>query len=452
MDAINTVLTAISEFVWGATMLALLLGIGIYLTIGLKFMPWRKIGLAFSLLWQGRKSAGEGEITPFQALMTALSATIGTGNIAGVATAIAVGGPGAVFWMWITALFGMATKYAEALLAVKFREIDDLGSHVGGPMYYIRNGLGSRWNWLAATFAFFGMIASFGIGNMVQANSVADAMQSTFSVSPLQTGLVMMILTGVVILGGIGRIAEVAAKLVPLMAISYIVAAVIILAAHAQHIPEALMLIVSSAFTGTAAGGGFAGAAVWVAIRYGVARGIFSNEAGLGSAPIAHAAARTTDPVRQGMVAMLGTFIDTLLVCTMTALVILLTGVWDSGRNGAELSTLAFNTGLPSVGGYIVSVGLSVFAFTTILGWSYYGERCFEYLLGVRGIMFYRLLWLAAIMAGALLKLELIWLIADVMNGLMAVPNLIALGLLSPVVFTLTRSYRPAKHRAGDPL
>ena len=441
MDTLSQYLTDVSDFVWGRTMLVLLLGAGIYLTLGLKAMPWRKTLFAFKLLWQGRQSKGDGDITPFQALMTALSATIGTGNIAGVATAISLGGPGAVFWMWITALFGMATKYAEAVLAVRYREVDANHRYVGGPMYYIRNGLGQRWRWLGLLFAVFGMIASFGIGNMVQANSVADAVDSIFIVPSWITGSVLTVFAGIVILGGINRIAEVAGRLVPFMALSYILGAAWLIAINFEELPKAFCLIIDSALSGTAATGGFAGAGVAAAIRYGVARGIFSNEAGLGSAPIAHAAAQTNDPVRQGMVAMLGTFIDTLVVCTMTALVIILSGAWTAGETGAALSTLAFETGLPNFGGYIVAFGLSVFAFTTILGWSYYGERCAEYVFGVRVILPYRLFWLIAIFIGASLKLELIWKLADVMNGLMAIPNLIALTLLSPVVFKITRDY-----------
>jgi len=373
--------------------------------------------------------------------MTALSATVGTGNIAGVATAIFLGGPGAIFWMWITALLGMATKYAEAVLAVKYREVDELGRHVGGPMYYIRNGLGEKWRWLAMAFALLGTLASFGIGNMVQANSVADAVKAMFQIPTWLTGTTMTVLTAIVILGGIQRIAGVAAKLVPVMAIAYVSGALCVVFLHIQQVPEALLLIIKSAFSETAAYGGFAGASVWAAIRFGVARGVFSNEAGLGSAPIAHAAAKTKDPVQQGMIAMLGTLIDTLIICTLTALVIILTGVWDSGENGAALSTLAFNQGLPGWGGYIVVFGMVVFAFTTILGWSYYGERCAEFLWGEKVILPYRILWLCAIPVGAMGKLTMIWLLADVLNGLMAIPNLMALALLSPVVFKVSKDY-----------
>lgn len=441
MDFLENFMNAASGIIWGPVMLVLLLGVGIYLTVGLRAMPWRKLGYAFIQLWQGRKATGEGDITPFQALMTALSATIGTGNIAGVATAIMLGGPGAVFWMWITALVGMATKYGEAVLAVRYREVDALGNHVGGPMYYIKNGLGRHWQWLGFLFALFGMVAGFGIGNMVQANSVADAVNASFHVPHWITGITMAALTAAVILGGIRRIAEVASKLVPLMAITYVVGAATIILFNISEVPAALLTIIDNAFTGTAASGGFAGAAVWAAIRFGVARGIFSNEAGLGSAPIAHAAAKTNDPVRQGMIGMLGTFIDTLVICTMTALVIVLTGAWTSGENGAALSALAFNTGISGFGHYVVTLSLIVFAFTTVLGWSYYGERCAEYLFGIKVIMAYRIAWIVAIPIGAIGQLTLIWLIADVMNGLMAIPNLIALVLLSPIIYRATQNY-----------
>ncbi len=443
MQALQDLLNKLSGIIWGEYVLIPLLAlVGLYLTFGLKAMPWRLTAKAFSMLWQGRKpdAASEGEISPFQALMTALSATIGTGNIAGVATAIYFGGPGAIFWMWVIALFGMATKYAEAVLAVKYREVDALGNHVGGPMYYIKNGLGKNWAWLGMAFALFGMIAAFGIGNMVQSNTVASELYASFQVPPWITGIVMAMLTGAVILGGIKRIAKVAEKLVPFMASAYILAALIIIIINISAVPAALMLIVEDAFTGTAAEGGFLGATVMMAVRWGFARGIFSNEAGLGSAAIAHAAAKTNNPVRQGMIAMLGTFIDTIIICSMTALVIILTGAWDSGIKGAPMSTLAFNTGFAG-GGYIVTFGLIIFAFTTILGWSYYGERCAEYVLGIKAILPYRLLWVIATLTGALIKLGLVWTLADVLNGLMAIPNLIALLLLSPVIFSVTREY-----------
>ncbi len=441
MDVLTQLLQTISGIVWGPIILVLLLGTGLYLMLGLFFMPIRQLPAAFSLMWRGRRSnaLADGEISPFNALMTSLAATIGTGNIAGVATAIFLGGPGAIFWMWLTALLGMATKYAEAVLAVKYRELDENGAYVRGPMYYIKNGLGKNWQWLGAVFAFFGSVAAFGIGNTVQANSVADVLNSTLNTPVWATGLVMALIVYLVLLGGIKRIAQVAAKLVPFMAIAYVLGAGIIIIQRLDSVPTALQLIVNDAFSGTAAAGGFAGAGVMAAIRFGVARGIFSNEAGLGTAPIAHAAAKTNNPVEQGKIAMLGTFIDTIIICTMTALVIILTGSWTSGETGASLSAYAFNRGLPGVGEYVVSFGLAIFALTTLLGWSYYGERCAEYLWGVRIIPWYRVAWVLAIPLGAMMELNLLWLLADVLNGLMAIPNLLALLLLSPVVFTLSR-------------
>lgn len=449
MQAVTSLLETLSSFIWGPFTLVLLLGVGVYLSIGLKFMPWRKtIPYAFRMLIQGRKASGDGEISPFQALMTAMSATIGTGNIAGVATAIFIGGPGAIFWMWITALVGMATKYGEAVLAVKYRETDALNKHVGGPMYYIKNGLGSNWGWLAFLFALFGTIAAFGIGNMVQSNSVADALYSNFSIDKQLSGAAIAVLAALVILGGIKRIGTVAGKLVPIMAIGYILGSLIIIIANITEVPAALMVIVDGAFNGTAAAGGFAGATVLMAIQKGVARGIFSNEAGLGSAPIAHAAAQTDNPVRQGVIGMLGTFIDTIIVCTMTALVIIMTGAWTSGETGATLSTAAYGSALP-YGEYIITFGLVVFAFTTILGWSYYGERCAEYIFGEKIILPYRILWIVAVFIGASQKVNFIWLLADVMNGFMAIPNLIALALLSPVIFKVTKEYF-SKEQGGN--
>lgn len=437
----SSILDSISAFVWGPPVLILLLGTGLYLSAGLGFLPQRKLGYGIRLAMSGRRSTDDpGEITPFQALATSLSATIGTGNIAGVATAIFLGGPGAVFWMWLTALVGMATKYAEAVLAVQFREVDAEGRYVGGPMYYIRNGLGLRWAWLGWLFAFFATIAAFGIGNTVQSNSVARAVDGTFGVPYLATGLILAGLTFIVIIGGVRRIGAVAERLVPLMAVLYVAGALIILLVNIADVPAAIGMIFADAFTGTAATGGFAGAGIMAAIRFGVARGIFSNEAGLGSAPIAHAAAKTSDPVRQGSIAMLGTFIDTIIVCTMTALVIITTGAWTSGETGAELSMLAFETGLPG-GAMIVSIGLIVFAFTTILGWSYYGERAAEYIFGPKVIMPFRLLWVVAVIIGAVGDLGIIWLVADIMNALMALPNLIGLIALSGTVFAISRAY-----------
>jgi len=433
-------ITWINGWAWGPPMLVLLLGTGLYLSLGLRFMTVRKIPVALRLLLQGRQGKGEGDISPFSALMTSLSATIGTGNIAGVATAVALGGPGALFWMWITALVGMATKYAEAVCAVRFREQDALGNFSGGPMYYIRNGLHRRWHWLGFLFALFGSLAGFGLANTVQSNSVAQVLNDTFSVPPLATGLVLMLLVGAVVLGGIRRIANVASWLVPFMALSYVLMSLVVIVTHLALIPDAVVTIVKSAMTGTAATGGFAGATVWAAIRFGVARGVFSNEAGLGSAPIAHAAARTNQPVQQGMIAMLGTFIDTLVICTMTGLVIVIMDVWPSGVSGASLTSMAFSSAFQG-GEYVVALGLCLFAFTTMIGWSFYGERCAVFLLGTRVIMPFRIAWVIAIPLGTLVELDLVWLIADTLNAFMAIPNLIALMLLSPMVFKISREY-----------
>ena len=448
VEQISAVIGYINGLVWGPPMLVLILGTGLYLSVGLGALPLRKLGFGFRMLWSGRHEQGQGDITPFNALMTSLSATIGTGNIAGVGTAIAIGGPGALFWMWMTALVGMATKYAEAVLAVRYREVDENNNHVGGPMYYIRNGLGKNWIWLATLFAIFGALAGFGIGNMVQANSVADALESKFAVPEWMTGATMAVLVGLVLIGGIRWIAQVAGKLVPFMATAYLLAGLIVLGMNIGEVPAAFLTIIREAFTPTAQIGGFAGATIMVAIQMGVARGIFSNEAGLGSAPIAHAAAETDSPVRQGTVAMLGTFIDTIIICTITGLVIVVSGTWTSGENGAALSALAFGHELPGAGAYVVALGLALFAFTTILGWSVYGERCVEYLFGVHAIIPFRLLWVVAVPVGALVKLDFVWLVADTLNAMMAIPNLIALLLLSPVVFQVSREFFAAEKAA----
>ena len=441
MHAFTEWMSELNSFVWGPAMLVLILGTGAYLQVRLRGMPVLRIPDGLRLVWSGRGGdAQHGEVSPYAALMTCLAATIGVGNIAGVATAVALGGPGAVFWMWMTALVGMATKYAEVLLAVHFRERDSEGRWVGGPMYAIRNGLGRRWAWLGTMFAVFGGVAGFGIGNMVQANSIAAAMENSFSVSPTVTGIVLTVITGAVILGGIKRIAAVANWLVPFMAVGYVVAALVVLFAHADKIPHAIALILETAFTGTAAVGGFTGAAMIAAIRYGVARGIFSNEAGLGTAGIAQAAGMSNDPVRSGLIGMMGTFFDTIVVCSMTGLAIVVSGAWESGKTGAELTQVAFQSAMPGIGDEIVAIALGIFALTTILGWSYYGERCWQFLVGRWTIQPYRVLWTVAVFFGAITHLDLAWTIADTLNALMAVPNLIALLALSPVVVQLTRA------------
>lgn len=443
MEALTQFVSAINGIVWGPPMLVLILGTGLFLQVRLKLMPIARIGTGFAMVWSGRKPAADapGEITPFAALMTALAATVGTGNIAGVATAIAVGGPGALFWMWMTALVGMATKYAEVVLAVHYRETDANGEQIGGPMYAIKNGLGRSWRWLAAAFALFGGLAGFGIGNMVQSNSIAEAMQASFGIAPWLTGVVLAALTGFVLLGGVKRIGAVAEKLVPVMCIGYIVASLAVLGLYAERIPEAFGLIFSYAFSPAAATGGFAGAAIMMAIRYGVARGIFSNEAGLGTAGIAQAAGQSKNAVESGLVGMMGTFIDTLIVCTMTGLVLIVTGAWSSGLSGAALSSSAFATAFPGVGAAFLAIALAVFAYTTILGWAYYGEKCWEYLLGTAVEKPYRIVWTLFVLLGAVAQLDFVWLVADTLNAFMALPNLVSLLLLSPVVAKLTQAY-----------
>lgn len=441
METIAEFVELINSFVWGVPMLALLLGVGIFLTIGLKFMPILNIGSAFKLMWSGREASGKGEISSFQALMTALSSTVGTGNIAGVATAIFIGGPGALFWMWMTALLGMATKFAEAVLAVHFREKNEKGAYVGGPMYYIKNGMGKNWAWLGTSFAVFGTVACFGIGNTVQSNSIAQVLESNFSYSPLVVGLVIMVLAGGVILGGLKRVGKFAGALVPVMALGYVTCGVVILLMNVSEIVPALTTIIEQAFSPTSAQGGFAGATVWMAIRFGVARGVFANEAGLGSAPIAHASAATNSPVRQGLIAMLGTFIDTLVLCTITGLIIIISGAWTEGASGAALTSAAFDQVIPGAGGYFVAISLAIFAFTTIVGWSVYGERCAEYLFGPKSVLPFRLIFIIALPVGAIMDLNFVWLLGDTLNAMMAIPNLIALAVLSPVVFTLSKKY-----------
>ena len=441
MEFITNLNSTINGIVWGPPMLILLVGTGILLTFRLKALQFSNLIYAHKMIFRKNEDS-EGDITNYQALTTALAATIGTGNIAGVATAIAAGGPGAVFWMWVTGLVGMATKYAEAVLAVKYRVKDKRGEMAGGPMYYIEKGLGMKW--LAVLFAFFGAVAAFGIGNMVQANSVADAIYTTFGVQHWVTGLLLVIFTAVVLLGGIKSIGKVTALLVPVMAVFYVLGGSVVIIKNAALVPAAFASIFSDAFTGNAVAAG----ALGTVIRYGVARGVFSNEAGLGSAPIAAAAAKTDHPVRQALASMTQTFIDTLVVCSFTALAILTSGLVGTinpatgeAYTGAALTTTAFNNTLPGVGGLIVAVGIIFFAYSTILGWSYYGEKCLEYLVGEKGVIFYRVAFVLFIMVGALSGLQFIWDLADTMNGLMALPNLIALVGLSGIVVKETKDY-----------
>lgn len=443
MELIHYYVSWLNGVVWGVPMLILILGTGLFLMVALKGMPLLRILMGFRLMWAGRAKgdAATGEVSPFQALMTCLSSTVGAGNIAGVATAIFLGGPGALFWMWCTALVGMATKYSEIVLAVHYREKDERGEFIGGPMYAIKNGLGKSWAWLGFVFAIFGGLAGFGIGNMVQSNSMAEVLESTFHIERWVTGLVATIIVALVILGGIKRIARVAGSLVPFMCIGYVIMSLVVLGIYFDRIPAAFALIFTHAFTPSAATGGFAGAAVMMAIQYGVARGIFSNEAGLGTAGVAQAAGTTNSPVRSGLIGMIGTFIDTIIICTMTGLTIICSGVWMSGEKGASLSAAAFESALPGIGSYLLAIALLVFTFTTILGWSYCGEKCWIYLAGRKTVLPFRICWVLAVFGGAVFQLDFVWLLADTLNALMAIPNLVALLLLSPTVLKLTKDY-----------
>ncbi|NNF27681.1 MAG: sodium:alanine symporter family protein [Gemmatimonadetes bacterium] len=449
----------ISSFVWGPLFLVpLLLLTGLYLTIRLKGLQFRELWHSLWLALIVRKEHGaEGDISHFQALMTALAATVGTGNIVGVATAIAAGGPGALFWMWVTGLVGMATKYSEALLSVHFRTVDERGEQIGGPMYYLERGVGGPvGKVLGVAFALFASVAAFGIGNMVQSQAVSDAISNSaqtfgFSIHPGVVGFVVAVLAALVILGGIKSIGKFTGTFVPLMIVLYMGGASVILILNYQGIPDALALVFQSAFSGTAATGGFLGAGVAAAIRFGVARGIFSNESGLGSAGIAAAAAQTREPVRQALVSMTQTFIDTLVVCSFTGLAIISTGAWSQGLDGAGMTQAAFRTGLPGEwGGLIVAVSLTLFAFSTMLGWAYYGEKSLEYLAGVKAVTPYRLVFVTAIFVGSLGTIDFVWLLSDILNGLMALPNLIGLILLAGVIVKETRSYFQRVGRLSD--
>jgi len=441
IDLITRANAWLNGLVWGPPMLVLLVGTGIVLTVITGAVQFRHLGTALrEVLGKLRRPAeGEGTVTPFQAVATALASTVGVGNIAGVATAIALGGPGALFWLWVSGIFGMATKFAEIVVALHYREKDASGIMRGGAMYTLRK-LGLPW--LGGTFALLTAVAAFGIGNMVQANSVAQSLQVSFGIAPPIVGAVLVIVAGAVILGGIRRIAAFAEILVPFMSLVYVSGGLVVLLTHLGAIPNALRLVFDSAFSGTAAAGGFAGSTVMLAMRYGIARGLFSNEAGLGSAPLVHATANTDHPVRQGMYGIFEVFIDTLLICSTTGLAILVTGVWESGETGAALTSRAFEQGLPGTwGGLVVTIGLVLFAFSTIIGWSYYGETGIVYLLGSRAAMPYRLLWLVFVYLGAVGSLHLVWDIADTLNGLMAIPNLISVLISIPLLRRLQREF-----------
>lgn len=435
------ILNEIDSFVWGAPLLILLVGTGIMLTIRLGLIQVVHLPKALDLIFRSPNN-GSGDVKSFQALCMALAATVGTGNIVGVATAIKAGGPGALFWMWLAAFFGMATKYAEGLLAVKYRVTDDNGQIAGGPMYYIERGMGRKYRPLAIFFAFSGMlVALLGIGTFPQVNAIVSSMEVSFELPILATAVILTLIVTAVTLGGIHSISLVASKLVPFMALLYVLVSVSILLSNFSAIPAAIMLVIDSAFSPTAATGGFLGATVMMAIRNGVARGVFSNESGLGSAPIVAAAAKTKWPAEQGLISMTGTFIDTIIICTMTGLTLIMTGVWSGDTAGAVMTSTAFSSIFGSLGAQILTICLALFAFTTILGWNYYGERCCFYLFGIKAIKPYRWVFILMVLCGAFLKLDAIWIIADIVNGLMAFPNLIALIALSGVVVSETKLY-----------
>ncbi|MGF1906243.1 alanine/glycine:cation symporter family protein [Aliivibrio logei] len=444
MNTLHNTLVTVDNFIWGPPLLILLVGTGIYFTFRLRIFQLRHLPTALKMVFskEENESKGKGDVSSFAALCTALSATIGTGNIVGVATAIKMGGPGALFWMWLAAVFGMATKYAECLLAVKFRKTDSNGQMIGGPMYYIEYGMGNKW--LAKLFALFALgVACFGIGTFPQINAIVESAQLTLNSPAWLTGGILTVLVAIVTLGGIQSIAKVAEKVVPTMAVVYVVSCLTVLVMQAEAVPAALQLVITSAFTGTAATGGFIGASIMLAIQSGVARGVFSNESGLGSAPIAAAAAKTDSCVKQGLVSMTGTFFDTVIICTMTGLTLIVTGVWQGDAAGALMTTQAFAIGLGSdqIGPYLVSVGLMFFAFTTILGWNYYGERCVTYLFGNKGVLPYKIIFISLVASGAYMHLDTIWVIADIVNGLMAIPNLIGLIALRHIIIEETHLF-----------
>ncbi len=441
MEGLIPVLNSIDSFMWGPPLITLLVGTGIYLTIRLGLIQVFRLPLALSLIFRA-KNKGEGDVSSFKALCVALAATVGTGNIVGVATAVKVGGPGAIFWMWVAAFFGMATKYAEGLLAVKYRSKDEKGEVAGGPMFYIKNGMGAKWTPLATFFAIACvLVAFFGIGTFPQVNAIVDSMKIAFDLPIGVTDGIITILIAAITIGGLQSISRVADKIVPIMAVIYVIVSIVLIALNIDKVPSAISLIITSAFNGHAAVGGFAGSTIMMAMQNGIARGVFSNESGLGSAPIAAAAAKTKWPAEQGLISMTGTFIDTIIICSMTGLALVLTGVWNGDAAGAMMTTNAFASVFGDIGAKLLTISLVLFAFTTILGWNYYGERAVIYLTGTKGVMPYRIIFIILIASGAFLKLEAIWILADIVNGLMAIPNLIALIALAGVIVSETQIY-----------
>ena len=441
MESFIPILNAIDSFMWGPPLITLLVGTGIYLTIRLKLLQVFRLPKALRLIFKAQNN-GRGDVSSFKALCVALAATVGTGNIVGVATAVKVGGPGAIFWMWVAAFFGMATKYSEGLLAVKFRSIDEKGEIAGGPMFYIRNGMGEKWKPLATFFALACIgVAYFGIGTFPQVNAIVDSMQISFGFPKIATDVILTVFIAAITLGGLQSIAKVASGIVPFMALTYVAISLGLIILNLDQVPAAIAMIINDAFTGAAAAGGFAGSTVMMAMQNGVARGVFSNESGLGSAPIAAAAAKTKWPAEQGLISMTGTFIDTIIICSMTGLALVLTGVWQGDAAGAAMTSAAFASAYGFFGSQLLTIALVLFAFTTILGWNYYGERACIYLFGSKGVLPYRLIFIALIASGAFLKLEAIWILADIVNGLMAIPNLIALIALSGVIVAETNKY-----------
>lgn len=445
MESFIPVLNAIDSFMWGPPLITLLVGTGIYLTVRLHLLQVFRLPLALRLIFKAQNK-GDGDVSSFKALCVALAATVGTGNIVGVATAVKVGGPGAIFWMWMAAFFGMATKYAEGLLAVKYRSVDAKGDIAGGPMFYIRNGMGEKWKPLATFFAIACILVAYlGIGTFPQVNAIVDSMELSFGFPKVATDAILTFFIAAITIGGLQSIAKVASGIIPFMAFLYIAISFGLLVANIDQLPAAVALIFADAFTGSAAAGGFAGSTVMMAMQNGIARGVFSNESGLGSAPIAAAAAKTKYPAEQGLISMTGTFIDTIIICTMTGIALVITGVWQGDAAGAAMTSAAFAATYGTVGSQLLTIALALFAFTTILGWNYYGERACIYLFGTKGVLPYRLIFIILIACGAFLKLEAIWILADIVNGLMAIPNLIALIALSGVVVAETKLY--LKHR-----